>query len=142
MPAASPLCWAGRFSFLQPSLGQATRLPESRSHEQTHPADPRTPIPGHGVMRVDDLRSLSLFDGLSDAQLAELVEAGTEVRIEPGVDLFHEGEHADFWWVLLDGAIDLRRHAGREENLVGKMDTPGRWAGGFRAWDEHGVYLA
>jgi signal transduction histidine kinase len=22
------------------------------------------------------------------------------------------------------------------------MDTPGRWAGGFRAWDEHGVYLA
>jgi signal transduction histidine kinase len=93
-------------------------------------------------MRVDDLRSLSLFDGLSDAQLAELVEAGTEVRIEPGEDLFQEGEHADFWWVLVDGAIDLRRHAGREENLVGKMDTPGRWAGGFRAWDEHGVYLA
>ncbi len=22
------------------------------------------------------------------------------------------------------------------------MDQPGRWAGGFRAWDEHGVYLA
>ena len=22
------------------------------------------------------------------------------------------------------------------------MDAPGRWAGGFRAWDEHGVYLA
>ena len=22
------------------------------------------------------------------------------------------------------------------------MDVPGRWAGGFRAWDEHGVYLA
>jgi len=26
--------------------------------------------------------------------------------------------------------------------VVGKMDVPGRWAGGFRAWDEHGVYLA
>ena len=25
---------------------------------------------------------------------------------------------------------------------VGRMDVPGRWAGGFRAWDEHGVYLA
>ncbi len=93
-------------------------------------------------MRVADLRSLSIFDGLSDEQLAELIEAGTEVRVEPGVDLFHEGEHADFWWVLVDGAIDLMRHVGREETVVGRMHTPGRWAGGFRAWDEHGVYLA
>ncbi|HEU4947212.1 MAG TPA: ATP-binding protein [Kribbella sp.] len=93
-------------------------------------------------MRVDDLRPLSLFDGLTDDQLAELVGAGTEVRIEPGVDLFHEGDHADDWWVLVDGAIELRRHLGREDAVVGKMDAPGRWAGGFRAWDEHGVYLA
>ena len=93
-------------------------------------------------MRVDDLRSLSLFDGLSDDQLGELVEAGAEVPVEAGVDLFREGEHADFWWVLIDGAIDLRRHMGREDTVVGRMDVPGRWAGGFRAWDEHGVYLA
>jgi signal transduction histidine kinase len=93
-------------------------------------------------MRVDDLRPLRLFDGLTDAQLGELLEAGSEVRIEPGVDLFREGEHADFWWVLVDGAIDLVRHVGREDSVVGRMDVPGRWAGGFRAWDEHGVYLA
>jgi signal transduction histidine kinase len=93
-------------------------------------------------MRVDDLRALSLFDGLSDAQIAELIEAGTEVSVEPGVDLFREGEPADFWWVLLEGAMDLRRHVGREETVLGRMDVPGRWAGGFRAWDEHGVYLA
>ena len=93
-------------------------------------------------MRLDDLRSFGLFEGLTDDQLAELAEAGTEVRIEPGVDLFREGEHADFWWVLVDGAIDLVRHVGREDTVVGRMDVPGRWAGGFRAWDEHGVYLA
>jgi signal transduction histidine kinase len=93
-------------------------------------------------MRVDELRGLSIFDGLADDQLAELVAAGTEVRVEPGVELFHEGEHADFWWVLVDGALDLIRHVGREDNVVGRMDQPGRWAGGFRAWDEHGVYLA
>jgi signal transduction histidine kinase len=93
-------------------------------------------------MNVDDLRSLSLFDGLADEQLAELVEAGTEMRVEPGIELFHEGDHADFWWVLVDGAIDLMRRVGREDTLVGRMDVPGRWAGGFRAWDEHGVYLA
>ena len=93
-------------------------------------------------MRADELRPLSLFDGLTDDQLRELIGGGTEVRVEPGVELFREGEHADFWWVLVDGAVDLVRHIGREDTVVGKMDVPGRWAGGFRAWDEHGVYLA
>ena len=93
-------------------------------------------------MRVDELRSLGLFDGLRDDQLAELVEGGSEVRVEPGVVLFREGELADFWWVLLDGAVDLVRQVGREDTVVARMDAPGRWAGGFRAWDEQGVYLA
>ena len=93
-------------------------------------------------MRADELRSFSIFDGLTGDQLAELADGGTEVRVEPGVELFREGEHADYWWVLLDGAVDLVRHVGREDTLVGRMDVPGRWAGGFRAFDEHGVYLA
>ena len=93
-------------------------------------------------MEVGDLRAIGLFDGLTADQLAELAGAGTEVPVEPGVELFRAGEHADFWWVLVEGAIDLVRHAGREDLVVGRMDVPGRWAGGFRAWDEHGVYLA
>ena len=93
-------------------------------------------------MRVDDLRPLALFEGLTDDQLAELLAGGTEVAIEPGVDLFREGEAAEFWWVLVDGAISLVRHTGREETVVARMDEPGRWAGGFRAWDDAGTYLA
>jgi signal transduction histidine kinase len=93
-------------------------------------------------MRVEELRSLSIFDGVTDDQLTELIEGGTEVSVEPGVDLFHQGEHADFWWVLVEGSIDLVRRVGREETVVARLDVPGRWAGGFRAWDEHGVYLA
>ncbi|HEX7149122.1 MAG TPA: ATP-binding protein, partial [Actinomycetota bacterium] len=93
-------------------------------------------------MRAEELRPLGIFDGLSDDQLAELVEGGTELPVEPGVELFHEGQHADHWWLLVSGAIDLVRHVGREDTVVARMDVPGRWAGGFRAWDEHGVYLA
>ena len=93
-------------------------------------------------MDADELRSFALFEGLSDEQLADLVGAGDEVRIEHGVELFHEGEHADYWWVLVDGAIELVRRVGREDVVVGRMDVPGRWAGGFRAWDADGVYLA
>ena len=93
-------------------------------------------------MRLEELRPLPIFDGLTDGQLAELLQGGTEVPVEPGVDLFREGEHADYWWLLVSGAIDLVRHVGREDTVVARMDVPGRWAGGFRAWDEHGVYLA
>jgi signal transduction histidine kinase len=93
-------------------------------------------------MEVDDLRPLSLFGGLSDDQLDELLAGGAEVPIEPGVVLFTEGEHADFWWVLVDGSIELVKHVGREDTVVARMDVPGRWAGGFRAWDDQGVYLA
>ena len=93
-------------------------------------------------MDVDDLRPLSLFEGLTDDQLGELLAGSAEVPIEPGVVLFTEGEHADFWWVLVDGSIDLVKHVGREDTVVARMDVPGRWAGGFRAWDEQGVYLA
>ena len=56
-------------------------------------------------MRVEDLRPIALFNGLTDEQLAELAGVGTEVRIEPGVELFRAGEHADYWWVLVEGAI-------------------------------------
>jgi signal transduction histidine kinase len=118
---------ASALFFLRPPSGRRRGRPEGDNH---------------APMRVDDLRVLSLFDGLTDEQLAELAQAGTEIRIEPGVDLFREGEPADFWWTLIDGAIELVRHVGREDVVVGRMDVPGRWAGGFRAWDEHGVYLA
>ena len=93
-------------------------------------------------MDIADLRALSIFGGLTDGQIGELIDGSEEVSAEPGTELFREGEHADFWWVLLDGIIDLERHIGREETVVAKMDVPGRWAGGFRAWDEQGVYLA
>jgi signal transduction histidine kinase len=93
-------------------------------------------------MRPDDLRPLPIFGGLDDDQLEALLATGAEVAIEPGEELFREGEHADHWWVLVDGVLELVRHIGREDVVVGRMDQPGRWAGGFRAWDEHGVYLA
>jgi signal transduction histidine kinase len=93
-------------------------------------------------MELYDLRPLGLFDGLTDDQLLQLITAGAEVTFGPGQDLFVEGTPADSWWVLVDGSIDLVRHAGHDETIVGAMDVPGRWAGGFRAWDEHGVYLA
>lgn len=93
-------------------------------------------------MELADLRPIALFDGLGDEQLLALIAAGDEVPFAAGDTLWQEGEHADYWWVMVEGSLDLLRRVGRQDTVVGRFDAPGRWAGGFRAWDEHGVYLA
>lgn len=91
---------------------------------------------------IDELRGIGLFTGLTERQLGELVAGGSAADFRAGDELFREGEHADFWWVLLEGAVDLLRHVGGQQTAVARMDVAGRWAGGFRAWNEQGVYLA
>jgi signal transduction histidine kinase len=93
-------------------------------------------------MDVAELRVISLFDGLSDDQLAALARVGVEHAFAPDEELFHEGAAADMWWVLLAGSITLHRRLGNEEEQLGVMSTPGQWAGGFAAWDDYGIYHA
>jgi signal transduction histidine kinase len=93
-------------------------------------------------MDLEELRGIDLFAGLTDDQLTELDTGGDEVAFATGDVLFTEGDHADEWWVLLSGSLDLVRKVGREDVVVARMDVPGRWAGGFRAWDDNGIYLA
>jgi len=93
-------------------------------------------------MLIDDLRGVFLFEGLNDEQLGDLIAAGDEVRFESGDVLFHEGEAADFWWVLIEGRVELLRRSRWEESVAGVMDRPGLWAGGFRAWSDQAGYLA
>ncbi|MEN0070196.1 MAG: ATP-binding protein [Propionicimonas sp.] len=92
--------------------------------------------------RPGDLAGLTLFDGLSALQVADLASAGAVVSFEAGEELFTEGAPADSWWVLLRGELALSRHVGREDTVGARRDVPGRWAGGFRAWDDGGTYLA
>jgi signal transduction histidine kinase len=93
------------------------------------------------VTLVDELRAVAILDGFTDAQLADMVAAGDEEAYEPGTHLFDEGRPADDWWLLLDGRIDLVRRVGHEDSVMATMEHAGQWAGGFKAWDEHGVYM-
>ena len=93
-------------------------------------------------MELADYRRIPLFAGTSDDQLRALVGASTEVLFERGDVLWQENHLAEFWWVVLDGSVALVRHVGPEAKQLGVMDRPGQWAGGFRAWDEQGRYLA
>jgi signal transduction histidine kinase len=83
-----------------------------------------------------------LLAGLIDETVAQLAAAGEERRFAPGDELFRGGQAAEFWWLLLEGSLELVRRVGHEDTVVGQMASPGQWAGGFRAWDPHGVYMA
>lgn len=93
-------------------------------------------------MDLQELRAVPLFDGLDDDQLEALITAGEEFEASGGAELFREGTPADAWYVLLAGKITLHRRVGNEETLVAAMTSPGQWAGGFGAWDEHSLYFA
>jgi signal transduction histidine kinase len=93
-------------------------------------------------MLADELRPIFLFDGLTDAQVADLAAAGEKIAFDANEELFKEGDPAAFWWVLLDGKIQIVRRAGRSEPVVMTvMENPGQWAGGFQAWAD-ASYLA
>ncbi len=94
------------------------------------------------MISAGDLRSLPLFGRVVEDELRDLIAVGEEAAFTAGDELWTQGGPAECWWVLLEGRIDLVRTVGHEETLLGAMDAPGRWAGGFRAWDEHAVYLA
>lgn len=93
-------------------------------------------------MHIEELRSLFVFEGLSDDQLLQVDAAGNTVSFEEGDVLFREGEPADSWWVLLEGRVELLRRSGHEQSLISVMERPGVWSGGFRAWTDSPGYLA
>ena len=90
---------------------------------------------------VDELRAVAILDGFTDEQVAQMAAAGEESSYDPGTHLFDEGKPADDWWLLLEGRVDLVRRVGQEDMIMATMERAGQWAGGFKAWDEHGVYM-
>ncbi|KHL16070.1 histidine kinase/DNA gyrase B/HSP90-like ATPase [Mumia flava] len=93
-------------------------------------------------MLADELGTIELLAGLTEEQRSELASRADVVAFARDEVLWIEGEHADSWWVLLEGVVALSRRVGREDVIVARMDVPGRWAGGFQAWDDEGFYLA
>lgn len=92
-------------------------------------------------MLYDELRALPILAGSTDEQVSDLAASGEEVSYGAGEHLFEEGRPADDWWVLLEGKVEMVRRIGHEELVMVTMEVPGQWAGGFRAWDEHGIYM-
>src|SRR5690348_4826316 len=89
--------------------------------------------PGRLSCSVDELRTLFLFEKLSDDQLQWLCERGHVELIEPGT-VYAEGAPATCFYVLLEGTVVLSRRVGADDIEVGRTSTRGVYTGAFMAY--------
>ena len=82
---------------------------------------------------VDELRTLFLFEKLTEEQLEWLCRTGHVENFDPG-PVYAEGEPATCFYVLLDGSLVMSRRVGADDVEVTRTDSPGVYAGAFNAY--------
>jgi signal transduction histidine kinase len=81
----------------------------------------------------DELKTLFLFEKLTEQQLDWLCDAGHVVKVDPGV-IFREGEPATCLYVLIDGGVVLSQRVGADDIEVTRSTQPGVYAGAWMAY--------
>jgi signal transduction histidine kinase len=81
----------------------------------------------------DELRTLFLFEKLTDDQLATLCREGHVQVIEPG-PVFAEGDPATCFYVLLEGTLITSRNVSGDEVEIARTSQKGVYSGAFRAY--------
>ena len=84
----------------------------------------------------DELRSLFLFEGLSDEQADWLLERATRRTYGTGAVVCAEGAPGDELFVLLDGGVRMSRSVAGEDVVVSETTQRGVYAGAVRAYVE------
>jgi signal transduction histidine kinase len=92
------------------------------------------PVPGPPpTCSTDELRSLFLFERLTDDQLAWLCREGRVELFEPG-PVYAEGDPATCFYVLLSGTVVMSRLVAGDDVEVGRTSSAGVYAGAFNAY--------
>jgi signal transduction histidine kinase len=82
---------------------------------------------------IDELRTLFLFEKLTDAQLLTLCESGHVELFEPG-PVYSEGDPASCFYVLIEGELSMSRRVGADDVEVTRTSSRGVYAGAWRAY--------
>jgi signal transduction histidine kinase len=86
-----------------------------------------------GVCGAEELRTLFLFEKLTDDQLDWLCRKGHVMSVEPGL-VYTEGEPATCFYVLLSGEVVLLRRVGADDIETVRSSSPGVYGGAFFAY--------
>ena len=84
-------------------------------------------MPFRKNQKVELIRGVPLFGGLSKSQLASVAQLADEVNVAAGKELIAEGDRGRQFFVLVDGAADVRRK-GRKINTMNGGDFFGEIA--------------
>ena len=69
-------------------------------------------------MSVDRLRDVGVLEGLAEEDLERIVATGRERRIATGEFLFHQGERATLFHIVLEGQLETTREVAGEQVLL------------------------
>jgi signal transduction histidine kinase len=89
--------------------------------------------PGELECGPDELRTLFLFENLTDEQLTWLCERG-HIEIFPPGPVYAEGDPATCFYVMLDGSVVMTRRVGADNVEIGRTSQRGVYAGAFTAY--------
>jgi signal transduction histidine kinase len=81
----------------------------------------------------EELRTLFLFEKLTDDQLSRLCAEGHVETIEPG-PVFAEGDPASCFYVLIEGNVVTSRRVGSDDVEVARTGQRGVYSGAFMAY--------
>jgi signal transduction histidine kinase len=82
---------------------------------------------------ADELRTLFLFEKLTDEQLATLCAVGQIAHYEPG-PLFLEGEPASCFYVLVEGELAMSKLSGGQDIETNRTSHRGVYCGAWQAF--------
>lgn len=85
------------------------------------------------VCLPSELRSLFLFEALSDEQLDTLCENGKVVHFEPG-PICTEGDPATCLFVLIDGELVMSKRSAGDDIETNRTSRPGVYCGAWNAY--------
>ena len=87
-----------------------------------------------GRLTPAELRTLFLFEKLTDEQLAWIAEHSCTLRARAGAWVVREGEPAEKFFVLLTGTVALSRKVGQDEVETGRTEQRGVYMGATQAY--------
>ena len=93
-----------------------------------------TSEPGTERLTNDELRTLFLFEALSEEQLSWLAERSWVTEVPAGATVFEEGDPAELIMLLLSGTIAMSRRVGPDDVETVRTDQLGVYAGAMQSY--------
>lgn len=105
---------------------QASTIDALREHFSTtkHDTTPSNWKAGSGeVIRADELRQFDVFNGLSDADLAQFVRFGELLQIPSEELVIRKGDPGDAVYFVLAGTLRVRLKVNYDETVLGQIKS-------------------